>query len=229
MYHPATIFDAMLYSIEGEDPFKAIINQEKRGQQDVVRRHHLPILVNHGIPDGVRSKGIPREANYRERVHIANKNKEEWTRQQYERMGIKIIDKFDDLLYSVELPKGWEIRASDNSMWNYLIDNKGRTRAAFFYKAALCDRDAFINFCHRYHFSVLPFDEYKSKTTYEERKFKPWKLHLMDNNVSIKVLMEITPTTDDEYYKVDDTLAKIGRAYLNENYPGWEDINSYWD
>lgn len=229
MDYLATIFDATLYAVEGEDPSKAIINQEKRGQQDVVRRHHLPILVNHGIPDGVRSKGIPREADYRERVHIANKNKEEWTRQQYERMGIKIIDKFDDLLYSVELPEGWEIRASDNSMWNYLIDNKGRKRAAFFYKAAFCDRDAFINFCHRYHFDVLPFDEYKSKATYEERKFKPWKLHLTDGGVSIKVLTEATPTTDDEYYKVDVTLAKIGRAYLNENYPGWEDINSYWD
>ena len=229
MDHQATIFDAMLYAIEGEDPSKAIINQEKRGQQDVVRRHRLPILVNHGIPYGVRSKGIPRDAGYREQVHIANKNKEEWTRQQYERMGIKIIDKFDDLLYSVELPEGWEIRATDNSMWNYLIDNKGRTRASFFYKAAFYDRDAFINFCHRYHFSVLPFDEYKSKATYEERKFKPWKLHLMDSDVSIKVLIEFTPTTDDEYYKVDDTLAKIGRAYLDENYPGWEDINSYWD
>lgn len=229
MDHLATILDATLYAIEGEDPSKAIINQEKRGQQDVVRRHHLPILVNHGIPDGVRSKGIPREAGYRERVRIVNKNKEEWTRQQYERMGIKIIDKFDDLLYSVELPEGWEIRASDNSMWNYLIDNKGRTRAAFFYKAAFCDRDAFIDFCHRYHFSVLPFDEYKSKATYEERKFKPWKSHLTDNGESIKVLKEITPTTDDEYYKAHDTLTEISLAYLDENYSGWEDINSYWD
>lgn len=231
MDHLATIFDAMLYAIEGEDPSKAIINQEKRGQQDVVRRHHLPILVNHGIPDGVRSKGIPREANYRERVHIANKNKEEWTRQQYERMGIKIIDKFDDLFYSVELPEGWEIRATDHSMWNDLIDNKGRKRATFFYKAetAFYDRDAFIDFCHRYHFSVFPFDEYKSKATYEERKFKPWKSHLTDNGKSIKVLKEITPTTDDEYYKAHDTLTEIGLAYLDENYPGWEDINSYWD
>lgn len=45
----------------------------------------------------------------------------------------------------------------------------------------------------------------------------------------IKEIEEIIPTTDKEYYKVDDTLAKIGKAYLNENYPDWEDINAYWD
>ena len=33
MDHLATIFDAMLYAIEGEDPSKAIINQEKEGNK----------------------------------------------------------------------------------------------------------------------------------------------------------------------------------------------------
>ena len=35
-------FDAMMYAMEGEDPSKAIENQERRGQQSVVRNQRLP-------------------------------------------------------------------------------------------------------------------------------------------------------------------------------------------
>ena len=222
-------YDAMLYAMEGKDPTKAIENREKRGQQDVVRSHKLPILVNAGIPDEYRARGITKEMGYKESHSIANKNKAEFTKQQYERMGIRVIGKCDDLFYSVELPEGWEIRATDHALWNDLVDNKGRTRARFFYKAAFYDRDAFINFRHRYSYDISPFDDYRSNATHQERKFKPWKLHLTDNGECVKQLKEITPTTDKEYLEVDDTLKEIGRAYLNENYPGWEDINSYWD
>lgn len=222
-------FDAMLYAMEGQDPTKAIKNQERRGQREVVRHHMLPIMVNHGIPDEYRSKGITRDMQYRECVSIANANKTEWTKQQYERIGIKIIDKVDDLFYSVELPEGWKIEASDHSMWNYLYDDKGRKRASFFYKAALCDRDAFVNFCHRYSYGTFPFDDYKTDAGYEERKFKPWRLFFIDDDKRVKLLKEITPTTDKEYLAINDTMNEIGRAYLNKNYPGWEDINAYWD
>lgn len=37
-----TFLDAMLYAMEGKDPSKAIENQEKRGQQMVVRNQRLP-------------------------------------------------------------------------------------------------------------------------------------------------------------------------------------------
>lgn len=144
-------------------------------------------------------------------------------------MGIKIVKQYDDLFYSVELPEGWKVEATDHHMWNNLFDDKGRRRANFFYKAAFYDRDAFINFEHRYSFKICPFDDYQSDASYEERKFKPWKVFFTDNGEKIKEIEEIIPTTDKEYYKVDDTLAKIGKAYLNENYPDWEDINAYWD
>ena len=230
MDHESVFFEAMFCVMKGKDPSKAIENQEKRGQQDVVRNHRLPIMVNHGIPDEYRFKGITRDMmDYRERKRIADANKAEFTKMQYERMGIKVIDKFNDLFYSVELPEGWTIEATDHSMWNNLIDNKGRKRASFFYKAAFYDRDAFINFCHRYSYGTFPFDYYKTDATYEERKFKPWRLFLTDSGKHIKRLKEITPATDEEYFAIDDTMREIGRAYLNENYPGWEDINSYWD
>lgn len=225
-----TVFlEALLYAMEGKNPSQAIENQEKRGQAEVVRNQRLPIKTNGGIPYEYRNKGIKDYMDYAEIERIANENIISFTKQQYERMGIKIVDTYDDLFYTVELPEGWKIEATDHSMWNNLIDNQGRKRANFFYKAAFYDRDAFINFEHRFSYTISPFDNYETDATYEERKFKPWKLFLTDNGNNIKELTEIVATTNKEYFKIDDTLRKIGKAYLNENYPEWEDINSYWD
>ena len=221
--------EAMIFSNEGEDPSKAIEEQERRGQLEVVNSCRLPINVNGGIPDDIRFNGIVNDMEYDERKRIVDNNKIEFVKQQYKRMGIKIIKQYDDLFYSVELPKGWSTKSTDHHMWNNLFDNKGRRRADFFYKAAFYDRDAFINFDHRYGFSILPFDNYESDASYEERKFKPWKLFLTDNGKRIKELKEVIPTTDEEYYRVNEVLGKIGKTYLEDNYPNWQDINAYWD
>jgi len=222
-------FDALLYAMEGEDPSKAIENQEKRGQKLVVRRCMLPIKTNGGIPDEIRFNGVLDNQPYKVRHAIVQDNIIEFTKNQYEKMGIKIIDKEDDLFYSVELPEGWKIKATSHSMWNDLIDNKGRTRASFFYKAAFYDRDAFINFNTRYSFRIEPFDNYESDATFEERKSKPWYLYVVDNGKTIKNIAEAIACTDKDYYHIDDRLREIGRNYMDKNYPDWKDINSYWD
>lgn len=51
----------------------------------------------------------------------------------------------DDLFCNATLPAGWTTAATDHSMWNNLLDNRGLIRATFFYKAAFYDRDAFMN------------------------------------------------------------------------------------
>lgn len=112
---------------------------------------------------------------------------------------------------------------------NNLLDNKGRKRADFFYKAAFYDRDAFINFRHRYSYEICPFDNYESDASYGERKFNPWTLYITDNGKKIKELQEITAATEGEYLKIDDILSKAAENYLNTYYPEWKDINSYWD
>lgn len=60
------------------------------------------------------------------------------------KLGIVLGKEADDLFFYAELPKGWEIRATDHSMWSDLIDADGKKRAAIFYKAAFYDRKAFI-------------------------------------------------------------------------------------
>lgn len=205
------MLEALLYAMEGESPSKAIENQEKREQQKVVRNHRLPKRGNGGVPDNERRNNL------------------EFTRQQYGKMGIKIIEDYDDLFYSVELPDGWKIKPTDHSMWNEVIDDKGRTRISFFYKGAFYDRDAFSNFERRYDYAVLPFDNYESHVTYEERLTNPWRLWITDGHKRIYSIEERSVTTTEEKWKMQVELDKIGEKYMVEHYPDWEDINAYWD
>ncbi len=98
----------------------AIENQEREGQKKLADSNtQLPRKVNSGATD---------------------------VREAYRKMGITITSEGEDsLFFNVELPTGWEVRPTNHSMWNNLVDDKGVTRATIFYKAAFYDRDAFIN------------------------------------------------------------------------------------
>jgi hypothetical protein len=103
----------------------AIEAQEAHGQQELVSSSQLPRAIN----DYGKYKGKTIEDIYR-------------------KMGIKISDKqgSDNLFIDVQLPEGWKLNPTDHSMWNELLDNKGKKIASIFYKAAFYDRDSFINF-----------------------------------------------------------------------------------
>lgn len=222
------LYSAMLYANEGENPEKAIDDYIAREQQYAVICSQLPIKTNSGFPDEWRFRGMTDDMGYEQRREIAAKNNKEFTKQQYEKMGITILKEVDDLLYSVQLPEGWSM-SSTELYWTTVFDDKGRERITYFYKALFCDRDAFTNFSCRYGFTICPFDNYQSDASYEDRKFKPWSVYATDNGKKIELLGQITPTTDKEYYSVDDILRKIGVKYMEENYPEWKDINAYWD
>lgn len=111
------------------------------------------------------SQRLPIKTNmYTKTVDMDN---ETWTKEQYEQMGIKIIEKFDDLFYNIVLPEGWKIRDTEHPMWNNLLDDKGRKRISFFYKGAFYDRDAFSSFEVRFHISSKQADY--DKNEYEKQ------------------------------------------------------------
>lgn len=125
-----------------------IEGQEKRGQSELVNSTQLPSR------SGSRENGS--------------------AFMQYEKMGIKVISitKGDEMFCDVQLPEGWKKRSTGHSMWNELVDNKGRVRATFFYKAAFYDRDAFINFERRFNINVISyFTDDKDKGHYEKQIF----------------------------------------------------------
>lgn len=224
-----TFMDAMLYAMEGENPSKAIENQERRGQQSVVRNQRLPKKLNdYSVPREVRWNGIEESMDWNETHKIQTQNNIEYTKQQYERMGITIVEEYDDLFWNVTLPEGWEIKATDHSMWNNLFDDKGRKRANFFYKAAFYDRDAFINFDTRFHVGVDHVAD--AGSDYEVWKVSDYQGTVKDGEEVIfsTECVAVTGSYDGDD-KVKDVLREQLEHYMKENYPNYEDINAYWD
>lgn len=184
---------------------QAIQAQESRGQREAVNSDQLP------------TKGLLGA---------------DWP--IYEAMGIKIVEKAPgttaskDLLFcEVDLPKGWKKAATDHAMWNNLIDDKGRIRATFFYKAAFYDRDAFIRPCRR--FSIerdFARADYRNVFDYQVKDGK-------------KVLFSITkpvtrkPNGDEDYSVTEQDEKNLRTAcaqWLRDNgFPNYDDFNAYWD
>lgn len=222
-------YDAALYAMEGEDPSKAIDNMQRREQRRVVlNKQRLPKKTNGGIPSEIRFAGISDDMEYSERHEIVERNIANFTKDQYTKMGIQVIAEYDDLFYSVVLPEGWTVNSVD-SLWNSVKDSKGRERISFFYKGAFWDRDAFCNFNTRYGFSVMPFDNYNSDASYDERKLKPWTVYATDCSKNIATVTVYTPKDNKDYLNSDEILRKEGIKYLDQHYPDWKDINAYWD
>jgi hypothetical protein len=166
--------------------------------------------------------------SFEDRFRITELNKINYTKEQYKKMGIKIIDTYDDLFWNVELPEGWTTRATDHSMWNELVDNRGRVRAKFFYKAAFYDREAFIHFNTRFHVLV---DHVASP----EEDFHIWEMSDYQGTVkdgdTVIYATERIPASGDyfEDAKMKEPLFTKLACYMQEHYPNYEDIHAYWE
>ena len=155
----------------------------------------------------------------------------------WEAMGIKIIEKepgtttsTDSLFTDVELPKGWKKQATDHAMWNDLVDDKGRVRAKFFYKAAFYDRDAFMS---------GPECRYSIKRNMDgernewERMFR---FQVLDGtNVLFEVTAERLQYKEFDRAKYNENEATEQRLkqqchdWLVEHYPDFKNPLAYWD
>lgn len=224
-----TFLDAALYASEGKNPFLAIENMEKRGQQSVVKGRRLPKRMNDSsIPSEIRHKGINNSMSWEAKSEIWALNNIELTKQYYEKIGIKILEAYDDLFWNVELPEGWDIKATEHAMWNDLLDDKGRRRASFFYKSSFYDRDAFINFGIRYHVGVDHIAD--PNEPYETWKQSDLQGTVKDGEEVIFCTRCIKPSEDwREDEKNREELKKELEDYMKENYPDYQNIFAYWD
>lgn len=171
----------------------AIEAQEAEGQKELVASLQLPRKCN-----------SPRGIN---------------TATQYHKMGIKVFttSKGDDLFLGVKLPDGWKKEATDHSMWNNLLDDKGRVRATFFYNAAFYDRDAFVNFSTRYNWNSKYYDEKIENDNV--------KTAVVKDNATGEILFESEKHT----WRNSEEFEKQAKEYLQANFPDAENINAYWD
>lgn len=220
-----TLLDTWMSIEEGKNPSEAIERQEKRGQEEMVRKQRLPKKIHStSIPSEFYLKDITANMDYEARKIIEDRNLIDYTREQYKKMGIIVIDEHDDLFWNVGLPEGWEIKATDHTMWNELIDNKGRKRAEFFYKAAFYDRDAFIRFETRFNLKVdrvAPYD-----VDYEVWEKSDFIGTIKDGEVIIYQTRTVPPSGD--YFK-DDKIKEELETFMKNHYPDYKNIHAYWD
>lgn len=119
------LFGSMLYSMEGEDPAKAIDDESRF---DSIRNKVVLPIRYHGI--------IPIE-------FVKEYDSEEYLEKVYKDMGIEIIDEHDYLFYNVVLPKGWKVETE--RYWNDVKDENGNTVIKYFYDSKFYDRDAYVS------------------------------------------------------------------------------------
>lgn len=224
-----TFVEAWLLAKEGKDTSEAIENQEKRGQASVVRNQRLPKKVNdHTVPREIFFNNVTSDMSYEERKLVTDKNLVDYTRAQYEKMGIEVVDEYDDLFWNVRLPDGWEVKATDHAMWNELRDDKNRKRATFFYKAAFYDRSAFINFETRFNIQATHISD--NYNDYDEWRKSDLQGTVRDGEVIICQTRCVPATCDyAEDDKIKNMLYDELEVFMLEHYPEYRDINAYWD
>jgi len=156
----------------------------------------------------VNSEILPTDMNGFDRAEITEKT------------GITFGDAADDIFTNVTLPEGWSKRATEHSMHNELLDDKGRVRAGIFYKAAFYDRHADMMFRHFY----------KIDGDYDKHEVKVMNANgeVLKDFGSVDVPEHSDPKWGekfDEYRKLQETA----RAWLEEAYPDHGDAFAYWD
>lgn len=197
--------DALGEALGGGRGAAAVERQEARGQHEAVNSTQLP------------AKGL-----------IGAE------RPVWEALGLKIVNTSgkDSLFVEVELPKGWTKRSTDHYLWNEIVDDKGRVRGMFFYKAASYDRDAFMQSPpQRYTVRVDssgPRDEWKRTFRYQ----------VLDGGKKVLFSTEAEKLEyeqfDREKYDANEVTEKRLRAeceawLVANGFPNWKDATAYWD
>jgi len=164
----------------------AIEAQESTGQQELVASQSLPSSV-HG-------------------------------RDKWETLGFVFGAPFadDPLFCPVTMPAGWTKRATEHSMHSDIIDNQGRARGGFFYKAAFYDRKAYMG---------EPDPRYYIESVYDEAR---------EDQDACKVLDRATGETlfESDVFESQKDGWKLARdqatKWLADHHPDWKDSAAYW-
>ncbi len=178
---------------------EAILHQESQGQHSFVGSDTLPT-------------DLGRHSDYDSKAIL-------------EAAGVKFpgVVEGDDMFQYVDLPQGWKKVATDHSMRSKLVDDKGRERAAIFYKAAFYDRSAHMSLSQRFSY----------KRDYDRQKKEGVTVaHVMDCDKIVYTTEPIQlqlPMDEREKYELADQADKAAIEWLNKNYPDWQNPGAYWD
>lgn len=148
-------------------------------------------------------------------------------RALFEQVGIVFGDPVDDVFVKATLPEGWSRHGSSHSMWSHILDEKGRSRIAVFYKGAFYDRRAHMRLLPRFGVAseLEVEDDYDSRRRYVvEDASKPVEGETKTGEVAFA-----SDYADDGDYDTQDQREKECFAWLDEHFPQWADPTAYWD
>lgn len=204
-----------------------IEEQEKNGQTELVNSESFPTKINGGIRATEEEKAaialeLTGDAEgWDDRVFKKiQKFEEDKTWELLKSWGFKLgkTDPNDKMFRTVTLPAGWKRRGSSHSMWSYIDDDKGRERISIFYKAAFYDRESFFNVCRRF------------RATQDHDR--PKELGIDDGEWHGQALDGKTVLYRTEGFpghKGYGQAPKAAEAWLDENRPGWRDLQKGWE
>ncbi len=152
---------------------------------------------------------------------------------KWESLGFKIgkVDADDPMLTECELPPGWTKR-STGSYHIDILDEKGRKRSSFFYKALFYDRNANMGYPNpRYRYTPGPerYNDPKSSNLVIDVAKATWS----DNGtVCPEAVLHVVVADFKEGEKPHERHDRLGNetmAWLDANYPLHNDPLAYWD
>lgn len=139
-------------------------------------------------------------------------------KEALEKSGVKFLAAVDGnpMFQYVELPAGWQKKATDHSMHSDLLDEKGRKRAGIFYKAAFYDRCAHLSVNCRYNFRR----DYANAGA--------GVAIVLDAGEPIYTTEPIS-AEGGRSWEAGDKADAMAKAWLDANYPFWRDASMYWE
>ncbi len=141
----------------------------------------------------------------------------------FERMGVKFLGPNQNKLFvNVTLPEGWKFEPSkEDSRTVDLLDQNGRKRGYYWYKAAAYDEAAYGGLVRRYEVNNRNFDNYTREVGYVLDKL---------NDRKVVFQTEAKFAKDRDYFDDDSkTVNAVVKEWLKTNLPDYMDPCAYWD
>jgi hypothetical protein len=127
------------------------------------------------------------------------------------------VTEADPIFRAATLPPGWSKRATENSYWSDIVDDRGRVRFRIGYKAAYYDRWARLNTERRFGFMT----DYGQQDGPDQIN----RIVLTDCGVETELIGSYGRSDWDELDRLQDAAV----ARLNAIQPLWREFAAYWD
>lgn len=149
-------------------------------------------------------------------VDSNQRQRNEWLKQQYEKMDIKLLDS-DDLCYNAILPDDWYIKKFKDSETEYAVyDNNNKIRVLMEFQPNKMDiKSCYSYIATRYNFNLIPVAD--------EKKNKYYGI-IYDSD---KAIYKTKIRENKDIF--DQPALGDCQKYLDEHFPEWQDVNAYWD